>query len=71
VKASSLPDELKAHLLEEGLRIAAEQGLTRLIGNDLRVFVRVDGVTRKVHYSFRAPDDLSQDDPAEHWIRLR
>lgn len=71
MKSRPLPDHLKAHLLEEGLRIAAEQGLTRLFGNDLRVLVRVDEVARKVHYSFRAPDDLSLDDPAEHWIQLR
>jgi len=71
MKAHSLPEDLKARLLDEGLRIAAEQGLMRVIGDDLRVLVRFDDVTRKVHYSFRSPDDLSLDDPAENWIQLR
>ncbi|MBU0891692.1 MAG: hypothetical protein KKH21_12530 [Gammaproteobacteria bacterium] len=71
MKSRSLPEDLKARLLDEGLRIAADRGLMRIIGDDLRVLVRIDDVTRKVHYSFRAPDDLSQDDPSENWIQLR
>lgn len=71
MKSRYLPEDLKARLLDEGLRIAAERGLMRIIGDDLRVLVRFDDVTRKVHYSFRAPDDLSPDDPSENWIQLR
>lgn len=71
MKPRSLPEDVKARLLAEGLRIAAEQGLVRIIGDDLRVLVRFDDVARKVHYSFRAPDDLSPDDPSKNWIQLR
>lgn len=71
MKSRPLPEKLREQLLQEGLRIAFDQGVMRLIGDDFRVLVRCDEVTRKIHYSFRAPNDFSQDDPAEHWIQLR
>lgn len=71
MRSRPLPKKLRLRLLDEGLRIAAEQGITGLMGENVRVLVRIDGATRKVHYSFRALDDLSQDDPADRWVRLR
>ncbi|WP_229227376.1 hypothetical protein [Comamonas thiooxydans] len=71
MKSRPLPEKLRAQLLREGLRIAKAQGIPRLIGEDFRVLVRFDEAVSKVHFSFRAPDDLSQDKPAEHWIQLR
>ncbi|MFY3383673.1 hypothetical protein [Paracidovorax sp. MALMAid1276] len=71
MKSRYLPKDLKARLLDEGLRIAAERGLMHIIGEDLRVLVRFDDVTGKIHYSFRSPDDISLDDPSENWVQLR
>lgn len=66
-----LSENIRAQLLRDGLRIAAQQGFADLFGDHFLVFVRIDGDARKAHYSFRAPDDLSQDDPTDQWIQLR
>lgn len=71
MKSGQIPARLRAQLLREGQRIAEEQGLTGLLGDDLKILVRFDAVTRMVHYSFRAIDDFSQDGDNRDWFELR
>ena len=66
-----ISERSRARLLYEGLQIARQQGLERLLGDSYRVFVRTDEATQKVHYSFRAQDDCSEDDLTDMWIQLR
>ena len=66
-----ISEQARVRLLHEGLQIARQQGLERLLGDSYRVFVRTDEGTQKVNYSFRASDDFSDDDTSELWIQLR